>query len=72
MPEPVHAFLLISLLKCPDCGEAHRLVIDKDIPCDVAIELLQDCLGLMIMNQRYTEGFGADDHIYGEDNLWGL
>lgn len=71
-PEPVECFLLISLLKCPDCGENHRLVLDKDVPCDVAIELLQDALGLMIMNQRYTEGFGAHDSIYGESDLWGL
>jgi hypothetical protein len=67
-PEPVEAFLLISVLKCEGCGEPHRLVLDKDITIDEAMTLLQSAMGLMIMARLREEATGEDD-IYGTDEI---
>jgi len=65
-PEPVEAFILVSVLKCPDCGEPHMLVIDKDVTVNQCLEILQSAIGLMIMARLREEATGVDD-IYGED-----
>lgn len=65
-PEPVDAFILISMLKCPDCQEPHMLTLDKDVTVEDALVILQSAIGLMVMARLREEATGYDG-IYGED-----
>lgn len=65
-PEPVESFILISVLKCPDCQEGHMLALDKDISIDECLMLLNSAVGLMVM-ARLREEVTGDDDIYGAD-----
>jgi hypothetical protein len=64
-PEPVESFILISVLKCADCGESHRLVMDRDLGTDDALTILNSAVGLVVMAQYRKDATGRDD-IYGQ------
>lgn len=65
-PEPVEGFLVITMLKCPECGEGHMLTMDRDIDIEDALTVLQSALGLMVLARMRREATGIDD-IYGEN-----
>ena len=47
-PEPVEAFVLVSVAKCQECGILHKFYVDKSIDSESAMELLAMAIATII------------------------